>query len=158
MEKVKANLEHVCVFCCKLIHERNFSAQPEIRNLHNFLAQFHRYLGTKRNSFGDILGLQSPGEKGRYLVCGNCMPVITSFCDMYHETKCLELKTRWKVETLLSVMKQANRVPSRMELARNAFGECQKLEDYSKLLIARKRFIKSCMLAKQVHAFYFYKF
>lgn len=149
MEKVTSETiasNRICTFCCKVVKASAYDSvakQQHVEKLEQFLTNLERYLEIRTNSlklFRQELENNNVSAC-RYIVCANCESVLTEFCDIYHQIKTLELKAQWKVDTLLSIMKQANRVPCRTKILKQILENTDK---YENLAITRKRFIKTC--------------
>jgi len=60
--------------------------------------------------------------------CRDCEYLVSDFCNVYHEMKCLELQLYSKLKILESVMNMADRVPSRVKFAQQYFEQSDLLQ------------------------------
>lgn len=138
----------LCIFCYKsiLIYERPNKSSNTVEKFTKLLA---RFVNDKNNVLWTLISL-FPSSKLK--CCKDCENLVDSFCRIYHEIKCLELKLLLKLDTLMNVMKSADKVPSRVNTLKKSFqlelnkvevttNQDERLENFQ---ILRKEIINKC--------------
>lgn len=108
---------NLCIFCFKSI-VREDNIQINSISVHRFLKLLKRFIYDERKTTWS----SNPCIPSSNLqCCKDCETFTKTFCEIYHEKQCLELKLVCKLETLMKVMNLAEKVPSRKILLHNAF-------------------------------------
>lgn len=108
---------NLCTFCFKSIL-RDDNIQVNSFSIHIFLKFLNRFIYDERKTTGSPF---SSIPNSNLQCCKDCETFTKSFCEIYHEKQCLELKLVLKLETLMKVMNLAEKVPSRKNLLHSAF-------------------------------------
>ncbi len=115
-----------CVFCYR---NNNSLVNNESKNtsIKRFVKLVGRFVYTGKHnrlcdSIEEIFALEIPCDN-LWNSCEDCKLIIESFCETYHELKCLEMKLEWKLDKLGKIIKQANMVPSRLSQVNKVLDE-----------------------------------
>jgi len=114
-----ASLENsvlVCVFCYRNSN-RSIKELAESTSFYLFLKLVGRFNGDKDAKLEKQLQLSLLDGLSLFDTlgcCEGCTLQVNGFCDTYRQFKCLEMKLEWEINKLVSIMKLANRVPSRV--------------------------------------------
>ncbi|CAL8098598.1 unnamed protein product [Orchesella dallaii] len=139
---------YCCSFCYQNVDEDENVLEKEEAN--EVLSKFRKLvsrcfaMGRKREEEFSQVKLES---------CPDCLTIVTSFCDLYHQLKCLELEVEWRLSRLKKVMSLADGVEFRKENFRKRWrkrggdqreGEREAVEEF------RKELIKKCNLLSRI--------
>jgi len=98
----------MCTFCLRQSAEEadDWNGTRNFAVLKQFIKGVERYFGKEISK-----------ECGSELVeaCQDCVILIKSFCDLYHDWKVLEMKMEWELRRLMNVMNSADKVRSRKQ-------------------------------------------
>ncbi|ODM93430.1 Gastrula zinc finger protein XlCGF48.2 [Orchesella cincta] len=121
-----------CSFCYKNVDEGELEKEEVDEVLAKFVKLARRYFGGKEMEH--LVKLES---------CPQCFKVVTSFCDLYHQLKCIELEMEWRVSKLKEVMSSADKVEFRKDNFRRSW---RKREEAGREAVEefRKDFITKC--------------
>ncbi|CAL8130016.1 unnamed protein product [Orchesella dallaii] len=109
---------NLCTFCYRDNSSASVSRAGKVNcdngNKKEILDRFfkftQRYFGS---SFQSTNGGIQGGRDGDQIVleaCADCFCEVETFCKLYHEWKCLEMKLEWKLKKLNSVIEGADKV------------------------------------------------
>lgn len=100
----------LCIYCYKPAAFTEDNELNKTENEHTIHKQFLKFLFRILNLY------DSTFSKAQFTnCCSDCLGILKTFCDLYHQIKCIELKLNWQVDKLLNVIRWADRVPSRLK-------------------------------------------
>lgn len=88
-----------CIFCCEGVEPDLNGEGPPKKILGSFLTFLVRYIGC---SFRTFQCIPPELELEALSLCESCTKILNSFCSLYHEVQCLELRLEGTLHNLIS--------------------------------------------------------
>lgn len=115
----------MCIICCTtLLDEDDVDTSVCSKPLlQRFLTVLERQFRRRIKTADKISKIQD--DTCKLTCCTACLGVMDSFCDFYHQMKCLELKLIWRLKTIKGQMKLGGQVSERVSILKQV---CAKLD------------------------------
>ncbi len=118
-----------CVFC----YRSNTTSVNKINKdvlIKSFVKFVNRFVGSDKqnnifNRVKETFASEIPSDN-LLNSCDECKLIVKSFCEGYHELKCLEMQLEWKLDKLGRIIQLANLVPSRLSHVKRVFNDVSK--------------------------------